>query len=344
MGAVNVTFAYRRTVQNRQHYDFRLWAPWSDRARATLDRAAGAAWANPAHPSSEGRRSAVWLEAMEATVAELFGGGHVRFFPDRESAVAHVLAGFPRKRIATAATNRRSLLPLATSVCAVDERGNAAWPEADVVLLQYGNEETGVIDHYSGSAIRVLDASNALGRVPIHAAWDYLIGSARAWGAPVDIAFVVSVRPLAPSAVPALPLVAVAVNELEQHWAACESRAQHTDAAMRRFDDALLARVPDVQLHGDHRVPHMRSFSVLHLDAETLTRELDVRGYVVGSGSACTNDGTPSHVLSAMGVITHGNVRLALPVDVDLDTLPTFVDVLAMTVEKLRRDAGVEGL
>ena len=331
-------------MQSRQHYDFRLWSPWAPPALETLQRAAGAAWANPLHRASEGRRAAVWLEAMEATVAGFFGGGHVRFFADRDAAVAHVLSAFRGRRIATAATNRRSALPLADVHCGVDELGNAHWTDADVVLLQYGNEETGVIDHYAGGAIRVLDATNALGRVPIGAAWDYLIGSARAWGAPVDVAFVVSIRTLEPSPVPSLPLVAVAVNALEQHWGACETRAQQTEAAMRAFEELVVQRIPDVQMHGDHRVPHMRSFSVLHLDAETLTRELDSAGYVVGSGSACTNDGTPSHVLAAMGVVTHGNLRMALPIDVDLDSLPGFVDVLQETVARLRREAGVDGL
>ena len=331
-------------MQPRRHFDFRLWAPWTERARLTFEKAAGAAWANPLHPSSEGRRAAIWLESMEATVAQMFGGGHVGFFADREAAVRHVLAQFPSARIATAATHRQSVLPQVTDVVPVDELGNPAWTNADVVVLQYGNDETGVIDHYGGSATRVLDATNALGRVPIAASWDFLIASARAWGAPVDIALVVSVHALPPHPVPALPAIAVAIHELEMCWAGIDSRAQQTSDVVRAFETTVVSRIPDVQFHGDHRVPHIRSFSVLHLDAETLTRELDARGYVLGSGSACVGDGTPSHVLSAMGVITHGNLRLALPIDADLDALPEFIEVLADTVQQLRREAGVEGL
>lgn len=331
-------------MQPRRNFDFRLWAPWTERTRLTFEKAAGAAWANPLHPSSEGRRASIWLESMEATVAQMFGGGHVNFFADREAAVRHVLAQFPNARTAAAATHRQSVLPLVTDVVTVDEVGTPDWSAADVVVLQYGNDETGVIDHFGGSATRVLDATNALGRVPIVSTWDYLIASARAWGAPVDVAFVVSVHGLPPHPIPALPAVAVAIHELEMCWAGIESRAQRTTNAMREFETLVKARVPDVQFHGDHRVPHMRSFSVLHLDAETLTRELDAQGYVLGSGSACVGDGTPSHVLSAMGVITHGNLRLALPIDAELEELAVFVDVLDDTVRRLRRDAGVEGL
>jgi cysteine sulfinate desulfinase/cysteine desulfurase-like protein len=84
--------------------------------------------------------------------------------------------------------------------------------------------------------------------------------------------------------------------------------------------------------------------SVLHLDAETLTRALDVEGYVVGSGSACVADGKPSHVLAAMGRVTHGNVRLMLPVDLDLAVLDDFTSTLVTTIGRLREAAGVADL
>ena len=49
-------------------------------------------------------------------------------------------------------------------------------------------------------------------------------------------------------------------------------------------------------------------------DGEVLLEELSRRGLVVASGSACTSSALrPSHVLAAMGVLTHGNVRVTLP-------------------------------
>lgn len=325
-------------MPHRENYDFRLWTPWTERARAALAAASESAWANPMHPGSEGRRAAVWLEALEATVAQLTGAPHVGFFADREAAVTHLLAS-PR-RTATSSTNRRTVLTRIQGI-AVDASGQAAWPECDAVLLQYGNEETGVIDEYSGGAIRIVDASNALGRAAITGPWDYLIGSARAWGAPVDVAVVLSARALDPHPIPALPLAAVAVHELEQAWLDLESRESRTAAAMQRFESTLLARLPEAQFHGTQRVPHIRSLSLPHLDAETLVRALDVAGYTVGAGSACSRDGAPSHVLAAMGLETLGNVRFALPIDADLDHFPDFADVLADTVADVRRDAAV---
>ena len=327
-------------MAGRHTLDFRLWTPWSDRARATFERTAQTAWANPLHPASEGRRAAVWLDAMAATVSGFFGGGHVEFFPHRESAMSHLIAAHAGARILTAGTNRKPLLSRVPSV-PVDGQGQAQWQAADVVILQYGNEETGVIDHYAGSAVRILDATNALGRMPIQSAWDFLVGSARAWGAPVDIAFVVSVKPLPMHPIPALPDVAVAVTELEHAWGAVETNAQRTETAMRDFEHRVRDRLPDAAFHGSHRVPHMRSLSIRNLDAETLMRELDTAGYAVGAGSACSVDLVPSHVLQAMDVTTDGNIRIALPIGFDLDELPGFADVLADTVARLRREAGV---
>ena len=79
---------------------------------------------------------------------------------------------------------------------------------------------------------------------------------------------------------------------------------------------AEVARLPDVEVVGDPvaRLPHLLTFSCLYVDGEALVTELDRRGFGIASGSACTASTlTPSHVLAAMGVLTHGNVRLALP-------------------------------
>ena len=58
------------------------------------------------------------------------------------------------------------------------------------------------------------------------------------------------------------------------------------------------------------------TFSCLYVDGEALVRELDRRGFAVASGSACTSSTLePSHVLAAMGALTHGNVRVTLPLE-----------------------------
>ena len=73
--------------------------------------------------------------------------------------------------------------------------------------------------------------------------------------------------------------------------------------------------------------------------------ELDRAGFAVNSGSSCTADTLrPSHVLEAMGVLTHGNVRVSLPRGVAEATVERFLDVLPTVLADLRKAAGVEGL
>ena len=77
----------------------------------------------------------------------------------------------------------------------------------------------------------------------------------------------------------------------------------------------MAADIPDVEVVGDpdDRLPHVLTFSCLYVDGEALVTALDAEGFAVSSGSACTSSTLrPSHVLAAMGVLTHGNVRVSL--------------------------------
>ena len=70
-----------------------------------------------------------------------------------------------------------------------------------------------------------------------------------------------------------------------------------------------------------------------------VTTELDRLGFGVASGSACTASTlTPSHVLAAMGALTHGNVRLSLTRDTSEADVDGFLAVLPALVERLRAE------
>jgi len=105
--------------------------------------------------------------------------------------------------------------------------------------------------------------------------------------------------------------------------------------------------VPDVEVVGDpvNRLPHLVTFSCLYVDGEALLLDLDRAGFAVSSGSSCTADTIrPSHVLEAMGVLSHGNVRVSLHAGVTEDDVDRFLGVLPEIVGRLRQVAGVEGL
>jgi cysteine desulfurase len=65
----------------------------------------------------------------------------------------------------------------------------------------------------------------------------------------------------------------------------------------------------------------------------------------VSSGSSCTASTLrPSHVLEAMGVLTHGNVRVSLARTTTVSEVDRFLDVLPGVVQRLRSTAGVDRL
>ena len=102
--------------------------------------------------------------------------------------------------------------------------------------------------------------------------------------------------------------------------------------------------VPDVEIVGDpvDRLPHIVTFSCLYVDGEALLHALDRHGFAVSSGSACTADTLrPSHVLAAMGVLTHGNVRVSLHRGTTTEDVDRFLAVLPATVAGIRAEAGV---
>ncbi len=71
--------------------------------------------------------------------------------------------------------------------------------------------------------------------------------------------------------------------------------------------------------------------------------ELDRAGFAVNSGSSCTSSTLrPSHVLEAMGVLSHGNVRVSLPFSTASEEVERFLATLPDVIGQLRRTAGVD--
>jgi cysteine desulfurase len=151
--------------------------------------------------------------------------------------------------------------------------------------------------------------------------------------------------PWAPGGV-SVPAAVGAAAALRAALADREAEGKRRRALVERIR-AAAAAIPDVQVVGDpdDRLPHVVTFSCLYVDGEALVTELDRRGFAIGSGSACTSATLrPSHVLAAMGVLTQGNVRLALATTVTDDDVARFLAELPDAVATVRRMAGVEGL
>jgi cysteine desulfurase len=129
--------------------------------------------------------------------------------------------------------------------------------------------------------------------------------------------------------------------------AAFERERASLDGALRalvaRIRTVLPETVPDVSVHGDPAgsLPHIVTFSCLYVDGEALVTELDRAGFSVSSGSACVSDTEqPSHVLAAMGVLTHGNVRVSLPRGTSAESVEQFLQALPGIVARVRNAIG----
>ena len=175
----------------------------------------------------------------------------------------------------------------------------------------------------------LVDAAQTVGRAPLPTGWSVLTASARKWGGPPGVG-VLAVRTgtrwrsaLPPDereggrvpGAPALPSVLAAAVALQ----AAVAEAPAEDARLRPLVDRLRAQVPaavpDLDVVGDpvDRLPHLVAFSSPYLNGETLLRGLDREGFAVSSGSSCSASALePSHVLAAMGLLSHGSVRVSL--------------------------------
>src|SRR5437867_4603142 len=114
-----------------------------------------------------------------------------------------------------------------------------------------------------------------------------------------------------------------------------------------RLSAGVRARVPDAVLNGHptQRLPNNASFCIPGTDGESLIVALDLEGFAVSSGSACTSGETePSQVLLALGLdreIAKGSLRVTLGRSTTAEQIDRFVDALARVVSRLRDSSAV---
>ena len=120
-----------------------------------------------------------------------------------------------------------------------------------------------------------------------------------------------------------------------------------------RIIDGILETVPYTRLNGHRteRLPNNTSFCFRYIEGESLLLSLDMMGYVVSSGSACTSGSLdPSHVLLGIGLpheIAHGSLRASLSEFTTEEEVDSFINAVGPIVQRLRDMSplyeGVEG-
>jgi cysteine desulfurase len=238
----------------------------------------------------------------------------------------------------------------------------AAAEEGAVLAVQTANHEVGTVQPVSEVAGATgvplfVDACASAGRMPLPDGWTAAAASAHKWGGPAGVGVLlvrkgarwrnpfpgddrVDERTTGMENVPAALAAAAALQAVVAERD--EVNARHT-ALVDRLR-AGVAQIPDTEVVGDpeHRLPHLLTFPFLYVDGEAIVTELDRRGFAVASGSACTASTLePSHVLAAMGALTHGNVRVSLSRDSGQDDVDRLLAALPDVVAGIRKGAGL---
>lgn len=112
-------------------------------------------------------------------------------------------------------------------------------------------------------------------------------------------------------------------------------RDQLIESVLQCVDGALLTG------HAQLRLPSHASFIIPDVDANALLMHLDMNGIAASSGSACkTGNPEPSEVLLALGYdreLAKCGLRLTVGIHTTADDIDYAVNVLASTVDKLRK-------
>jgi cysteine desulfurase len=120
------------------------------------------------------------------------------------------------------------------------------------------------------------------------------------------------------------------------------SGAEQIATLRDRLERGILEHVPGTTVNGalSPRVPNTTNISFDGVEAESLLIALDLEGFAVSTGSACSS-GTlePSHVLRAMGLPSHrtqNSIRFSLGAGNTQEQVDALIAKIPSVVGKLR--------
>jgi cysteine desulfurase len=354
--------------------------PLHPAARAALEQALEHGYADPRRLHGPARNARILLDNAREATAEALGvrPDEVTFTPSGTHAVhlgvLGLLVGHARRGnlLAASAVEHASVMHAGRwhearggsfATLEVDPLGRVVQrpPTGTTVLaIQAANHEVGTVQPvaaYAEHAPLFLDACAAAGRIPLPPVWEAAAASAHKWGGPAGVGLLL-IRKGARwrNPFPGDDRVDERATGMEDVAGALAAAAalqavvaerDEVAARQRALIDRLrtgVATIADTDVLGDaeDRLPHLVTFSFLYVDGEAIVTELDRLGFAVASGSACTASALePSHVLAAMGALTHGNLRVSVGRETTEDDIDRLLAALPEVVAKIRRDAGL---
>ena len=282
------------------------------------------------------------------------------------SAIEHPSVLKPLERMESRGWEVVRLRPDASGVVRANEVAAALDGRTRLVALMAANNETGALQPVAevGAICRergivfLVDAVQALGKQAVDVReWnaDMVSFSAHKIGGPRGVGALMVRRglklaELAPGGgqerrrrsgtenVPGITGFAAALGRLD-----FEALRPLRDA----FEERLIEALPDVRIFSREapRTPNASMFCVPGLEGETLLMQLDLAGFAVASGSACSSGKRePSHVLLAMGASeteARSSIRVSFGPSNTMEDAHALVDELVRIRQRLQRMAGV---
>lgn len=241
-------------------------------------------------------------------------------------------------------------------------------PDVALAALQWANNETGVLQPVDeiGAACReagvafLVDAVQAVGKVPVDprkvcvdlmAVSGHKIGGPQGTGALV-VRDGLALTPLIGGGAQekrrrgGTPSVAALVGFGAAASAVLQRRKEERSRVLRlraKIETRLRELFPDIRFHGQAapRVPNTVNFALPGVPGETLVIALDLAGFAVSSGSACSSGAVePSHVILEMGhdeEEARGAVRVSLGWNSAVAEVDRFLGAFPQAVEQVRK-------
>ena len=348
--------------------NFQSESPLHPKALEVLHAAFDSGWANPAKISQSGARANLVRNQALESISSTLGVPADSIIPFSPSSLGYFLgiAGICEKspHLIHGATDRKDVFAIAATmehhVMVVDLKGKLLPPQSPstscVLALNSANAETGIIQNCdeiieSVKTDRIfLDATTIGIREPITCDYSTAIFDSRSWYGPSEIGIMVVKKrsqwhnPLPhlnaahPNFDVSLPLLMASAVALESFSAQVEVANKNARAFNAQLRQAF-SQIPDVDIAGslEATLPHLLSASFLGCNGEELLRAIENDGFSVDSGSACTADNLePSHVLAAMGILTHGNIRVTIHPEITQAHIDGLILSVRKNVERLR--------
>jgi cysteine desulfurase len=304
----------------RIYLDWNASAPLRPEARAAM-AAAMDVLGNPASDHAEGRAARGLVERARAQVAEATGclAGDVIFTSGATEAAALALAG---RDLSGASVEHDCVAAWVDLSLPVDGGGRVTVVDPSASTLQAANSETGVLQDLPAD-LACIDAAQAVGKVPFAFDWtgaESALVSAHKLGGPAGVGALL----LAPG-VEREPrhrgggqesgrragtenVVGIAGFGAAAKAAAAELAAGLWDevAEVRNsLEQALVSAVETTIFVGKDsaRLPNTSCIAVPGWKGETQVMQMDLAGFAVSAGSACSSGKVrTSRVLAAMGL------------------------------------------